>query len=227
MKRIFYICLILLLGIGLMAGCNKTEEDPTDPGTTSNGQNSQTDNNAKVDDKTIKELIAKGERVTECTYDLVYTEGSIVKLRSKCYYRNLEFPILRSEPQGNSNIYLIDMDIVTEFSPVTKTGRFIIFDDYDSKDTETPNSFINRYMAYEDFTYESTETYDGVECYVLTINDPDGIYKVWLHSTIGLFIKIDGGVDMYEYKNLKTGSGIVPDSLMRVPIDVVVEESGF
>jgi hypothetical protein len=221
MKRFFYICLILLLGISLMVGCNKTDTETSDPeanGTSS--KNSQENAKDKVSDQTIKDLIAKGERVKECTYDLVYSEGNVKVLTSKCYYRDM---VLRSEPQGSPYVYIMDIDAVTEFSPTTKEGRVISFDQYTSKDIETPKSFLDLYLAYPDFSYESTETYDNVECYVITVNSPNGLFKAWLHSTIGLFIKVDGGDSAFEFKNLKTGTGLVSDSLMQVPPDVAVE----
>ena len=227
MKRFFFICLVLLMGVMgvvLLAGC-KNDTNPDNSGQDQNAQaqdnQNPNDSTPSVSKETILSLINKGEKVTECSYDFTFTEGAMKKT-SKCYYKDR---IVRSE-HGNM-IYIIDQDGVTEFSLTTRTGRYLDLDDYDNRDNEyNPVSFIQRFKSNsnQNFTFERTETYDGVECYVITVTgDPEGPYKAWVQTTTGLFVKVDGGQDTFEFKNVKTGSGTVPPLYTEVPDSIVIE----
>lgn len=225
MKRFFYVCLILLLGFGaLLTGCGTKTDSATaeeeQPNTVVEEPGAQEDPKANVSKQTILDLVAKGEKVTECSYDFSYTEGKNKKT-SKCSYKD---SVIRSE-HANNIVCIMDLDGVTEYSTATRKGKFYRYEEYEYRDDYSPVGFVQKFMANPSFSYDRTENYDGAECYVIAVaaNPPEGPYKAWVHPTTGLFVKIDGGQDLFEFKNVKTGAGTVQAILLTVPDDIVIE----
>ncbi|MCL1917482.1 MAG: hypothetical protein FWG14_04090 [Peptococcaceae bacterium] len=218
MKRFLYILFTLMIGVALLAGCvtrPETEEANKGDGTQLS-QESGPDLNTSENRQKVLDALAKGEKVTECSYDYVHTdEGNTVT--SQCYYRN---SAIRAE--RDNMVYLIDQDGVTEYSPIARTGKNLTFDEYDKGDDQSPVDWVRRCLGSPEFTYMREEALDGADCMVIEVEDPSGIYTAWVHPETGLMVKVDAGQDVIEYKNLKVGPGTVDASLMGVPGDVVI-----
>jgi hypothetical protein len=228
MKRFFIFGLILLLGVAVLTGCGKKDEQGD--GQSQNGNGTVQDNqppdgqdlNTSENRKMVLDLLDKGLKQTEFSCELVYTDGG-VSTESLCYFRDSVTRIERK----NSMVYIIDMDGAAEFSIATKRGRFLSHEQYndDIKDGKSPLYWVQEFMSNQKFTYKGTETFDNKTCHLIQIEVPGGVYNAWIHPEIGLFVKVDGGEDVFEYKSLKAGPGSVPANvMMRVPDDVGMEE---
>lgn len=223
MKKVWVICLILLLTLSLsfIAGCSSQPKETTAPP-------AKTDSGAQktADDKeAVKSLFSKGKEVKEMCYEMHITASGLT-VESKTWFKGQKMKT-DTLVNGQRAVSIFDMakGELISYLPEKNMATKMKIDEYQGKDNITPLDYLEE-LEKSEFQILGTETVNGMECKVISVSDKLGKAKMWISVDYGIVVKmeeeVDGKKTVVEFKNIKIGPGSVPDDTFNLPQGVKV-----
>lgn len=221
---IFLICTTLFLA-GCFGGKPATPSGPS-PAAPSPSTGDQAGNQKEPDEKgQILEMIAKGKEIQEMSYAMVMigpglSSDSIVWLKGSHFKTD-------STMNGQRVISVFDLtsDEVISYLPGENFATKIKIEEYQGQDSISPIDYIQE-LDKTSFQLAGAETVNGLECKVITISNEEIRFKEWISTKYGIVVKIeqelDGEMTTIEFKNIKIGTGSVPQDAFELPKGIQV-----
>ncbi|UWG98139.1 hypothetical protein LPY66_04865 [Dehalobacter sp. DCM] len=220
-----YLLVIILLCAGILSGCGGGKTADQNQSSSSQSATSTPKQTQTVkDDKTIvAELISKGQTINEMSYELVMV-GDGTTADSKVWYKNkkMKAETTMNGVKGTSYFDFASGECIT----IMQNMAFKVkIPEYEGVDNATPLDYANG-LTDTAYTVNGTETVNGMKCRVITVSSEEFNAKEWINEENGMIVKVqqevDGKTITMEFKNIKIGTGTVPDSTFDLPSGVEV-----
>ena len=223
-----FLALILLVILGItLAGCGAAKpKEAAKPAPSGSSAAAPSENQKPKDEKEeIKALANKGKATKEMSYTLVMT-GAGLSSESKVWLKDNKLKT-DSTINGQRTITLFDLTSgeTISYLPDDKIATKLKIEEYQGQDNITPIDYV-RELDSSNFTLAGTETVNGMECKVIAINTGEASYKEWLSTEYGMVVKVEeefnGQKVTVQFRNIKLGSGTVPDNTFNLPQGIEV-----
>lgn len=223
--RLALILLVIL--VITLAGCGTAKTKEADkPAPSGPSASAPAEEQKPKDEKAeIKALANKGKTTKEMSYTLVMI-GAGLSSESNVWFKDNKLKT-DSTINGQRTITLFDLSNgeTISYLPNEKIATKLKIEEYQGQDNITPIDYIQE-LNNSNFTLAGSETVNGMECKVISINTGEANYKEWLSTEYGMVVKVEeefnGEKITVEFKNIKLGSGSVPADTFNLPQSIEV-----